>query len=394
MGRLIHRLQFERDMSALYFSAIGPETKILLMRVFIETDEQLAELPRWPADFDLRERREEFTSKTSFRRFLKNHRNTLDVVNRTLYDEIRFYTRIIDIMQDWLHDTILATNVENWKLLVAYEKVIFSKLQIGIERALGASYHAKGKFDSREIFEWYSKTINLFKFNFRQAGNYSILVTPLSSIRAAGKRLDVTINKLRDEILYALPGTHRPSMAKATTYFDTMSLYFDALLDIQQGLAQGISEDITKKAEQRIRTVGVSTFLIIISMLMCPIIIRAVQLLTRDIQNCALIIADKTRELNAEQRRTESLVYQMLPKIVAEQLKAKKDVKAEYFKNVTIFFSDIVGFSRISSKITPMEVVTLLNNIYNIFDSRIETHDVYKIETICDSYMVASGKSS
>ena len=52
------------------------------------------------------------------------------------------------------------------------------------------------------------------------------------------------------------------------------------------------------------------------------------------------------KELNREKRRTDSLLYQMLPKPVAEQLKLKKDVNAEYYKEVTIFFSDIVGFIR------------------------------------------------
>ena len=52
------------------------------------------------------------------------------------------------------------------------------------------------------------------------------------------------------------------------------------------------------------------------------------------------------QELNREKRRTDTLLYQMLPKPVAEKLKLKKDVNAEFYKNVTMFFSDIVGFIR------------------------------------------------
>uniref|UniRef100_A0A8C0P0F0 guanylate cyclase n=1 Tax=Canis lupus familiaris TaxID=9615 RepID=A0A8C0P0F0_CANLF len=98
-----------------------------------------------------------------------------------------------------------------------------------------------------------------------------------------------------------------------------------------------------------------------------------------------------SRHLAIEKKKTETLLYAMLPEHVANQLKDGKKVAAGEFKTCTILFSDVVTFTNICAACQPIQIVTMLNSMYSKFDRLTSVHEVYKVETIGDAYMVVGG---
>lgn len=105
-------------------------------------------------------------------------------------------------------------------------------------------------------------------------------------------------------------------------------------------------------------------------------------------------ISEKNRAyqlLHIEEQKSETLLLNVLPREIAAILKNENRTIADHFDGVSILFADLVGFTPLTAKLAPVEMVNLLNEIFSFFDSLVEKYDLEKIRTIGDNYMVASG---
>lgn len=396
LGKLIHRLQRERDMSVLYLSDLGPGTKTFLLQEYMETDDALQRVTSWPVGLQ-KNHREEFRSKANLLSFISQHRASLNPAKVDLFEEIDFYSQISGEFLKWLVENIKGSGSgSTWRTLVAYQKITRCKEDIGVERAYGTTFYATGAFEKWVDYEFYNEKIHDFKYNYKTAVFYSDIVIPLhtdevNEIKSTGVNITEIIFEFRREIQFHEMNHTYISEEKAKWFFDNMTIYLDSLLKIQKEVAHQISIEVDEVLHGEFIKVTIYAILVVVVISMCPVIMFAANALSSEIQIYTLTLVEKTQELNLEKSKTDTLLYQMVPKTIAERLKNNGVVDSEFFKSVTIFFSDIFDFSTILMSVPPMDLVNLINSLYTSMDERIVNYDVYKVETINDSYIVASG---
>jgi len=108
-------------------------------------------------------------------------------------------------------------------------------------------------------------------------------------------------------------------------------------------------------------------------------------------ENLEQLVEQRTSELVAEKQTSERLLLNVLPAPIAERLKTGEEIIVDRFDQVTVLFADIVGFTALSARTSPEELVAMLDALFSLFDRLAEQHGLEKIKTIGDAYMVVAG---
>ncbi len=144
-------------------------------------------------------------------------------------------------------------------------------------------------------------------------------------------------------------------------------------------------QDATIKQQRAINiAIGVGLFMVAV---LAVILFRA----NAEKKRTNELLSQQNEIIAEERQKSERLLLNILPPAIAERMKRGETSIAEYFPQITCIFSDIVGFTKLSQRISPEELVSMLDEIFSRMDQLADHHGVEKIKTIGDAYMVVSG---
>lgn len=382
---LVHMLQIERGTRVLYVSS-GRDHGLLekVLQAGNKTDEFVRNLEGWP---ETEQDRYNFSSPETFLVMVNSHRTFYSVVNSTIQDEITFYSQIISNLFEWLFRNVQNIDHDVLSEFIGYRMILIGKEKTGVERALGGSFFSRGRFSQTDDLLWFAENNILGKENLNAGMELmpEIKYFYRKAVESHNASVLVQVEQRRKVILSNKK--QNASVELGREWFQLMTDYIDALLQVQRETGALILERLDNEVTETENNWVLKLTIFVFIALLFPFFVYVIHA----IQSSAAKLHQTTKLLTEEKQRADSLLYQMLPYLVAEQLKGGQSVTAEQFESVTVFFSDIVDFTQICANISPMEVTQMLNRLYGIFDNHIDKYDVYKVETIGDAYMVVSG---
>ncbi|XP_038046643.1 uncharacterized protein LOC119720854 [Patiria miniata] len=357
-GQLIHRLQIERGMTAFYLSSGNREELDNLQGIYEQTDSAIDRIS-WVND-NSHAAPAFFEHKEYYRAHLIRFRKNLvspEGINVTISDVMIFYTNDIDIILGWLAMGIKLYDPAGglWSKLISYQLLLLAKEHTGKERAIGSTFYSRGGFSQNNDFIWFMNESVAGKRFLDIALQFSLFLEEASE-GIIDDTVTSQIEDMRSEIHLNNHQLLEPSLAKGDRWFQNMTHFINDLLQLQTKMGNSIIEELNSDMRWSLSYVVAYAFLLSTVLITGPLIIRGIIRQTHRIQQVGDSLHRKTLELREEKMKSDSLLYQMLPKVVAEQLKLTGQTPAESYDEVTVFFSDLVNFTAMSAISTPMQV--------------------------------------
>ena len=397
VARLVSNLQQERSevlLSVFVSNHIDSTVNIGLdlKNRFRQTDGSLNNISNWrsPAGEDI------FRSKLRFQIRLDDFRirvvenNDTSKADIVVEDAMLFYNYATKVLLDDLSSMIKSSNgSSSWRFLIAYKNILRAIESVGIEMSLGIRYQATGKLTNRNFARFIEKHKLSQEYLLQSETFLSDMRNRIKNVR---KGKDFKIYDEFYKLLVKDEGTTFEDKTKKNCkqYFKASVGLMNKLRKTFLAIRINMSKIIQKEISSVDREYVLGIFVLAVLFLISPMIVVLIRNAVNALQIFSSSLKSKVRDLRREKRRSETLIYQMLPKSVAESLKSNKQT-SELFDSATICFTEIDGFKDIARNCKPLELFDLLNVLYKTFDARIDSYDVYKVETINDSYMVASG---
>ena len=375
VDQLVVFLQRERGVSTMYLSVRAAD--VLMYKDLMGAQEQvtlhLIQLKTW---MPVVVYGVAYNTTSQFMVYLDRHRTHTESRNVSQTDNIHFYTNVTQaFINAMVKHIILPNEGEVWKKVVAMESMLRAADGEGIQRAIGASFFASGgniSAENREYFIRLDSLVDSFLFqSFRYFEdlyqNYTEIIDKKKTMMEALFRQKRLI--IENEAAYELSLRESSELVEmGKKWFATISAYLDILTPFRERLVNAILTDLDGIQRRSSINLAVYTTVMVCVVVVCVGLAlwytSSIRSMIGKMQHYTLGMKRKSRELNDEKHKMEYLLSQMLPKKVVEQLKTGAEVMPEYYEDVTIYFSDIVGFTAIAAESSAKQVVVLLNQLY------------------------------
>ena len=367
-----------------------------LKKRYSTTENALDKMKIWrlPKDADA----DIFNSKLRFQLRLSDFRKRItpntdnSEVDLSVEEVSQYYNYITRVLLDDLSNAIRSSNGSStWRFLISYKNMLRAVENIGIEMSLGLRFFARGTLTNGNK----AKFIEHQKLAVEYLSQSELFATDLREDIAKvrnGTDFDRFIRTYND--LSRVENVNFTSkdekISKIFRYFESSVSVMESLRIIVGQIRKVIQDTMTEEFRSANKDFSMTVLLLIVVVIISPMILILVKTAIQAVQILSNGLRANFTALKHERKRSEKLLYQMLPPIVADAMKNQKKT-SWLFESATVFFSEIDEFKAIARDCRPLELFQLLNIIYKTFDERIDVYDVYKVETINDSYMVASG---
>ncbi|KAI0231187.1 hypothetical protein LSAT2_018450 [Lamellibrachia satsuma] len=384
-NKAIHGIVLERALAGYFVAIPDINTKRKLVAQYVDTDQAVSKLSSWTSLTSTRKQR--FQSKIAFQRHLRMHRFK---IKSNVVDEARVYTELIAHLTDWFEVTAQDINSGTmWWEMVDIFDIIIKKLSIGMSLVYGMSYFVKGGFDTRNDY------ISFLKEQIKANRSLS---SALRFVDVAGVRHGRFADEAeRLSLLGQIARTNLNDDRRPANYtqciqvFGNVTLYVNELMKTENVIQELIIERLRALVWTNTIKITALIAVIAVALLLSILIITFVVSFINDTHVTIVQLLEKNDMLEEAKRETIYMLTSMFPAVVVNQLQQQQTVGMEHFVEVTVLFADMVGFTTISSLSTPEQVYNMLNFLFMYVDERIKRRDVFKVQTIGDAYLVASG---